>query len=121
MEYEIDATNRILGRLATEVAVLLRGKHTVQFDPSKLSGHHVTVYNTDSLRTTGKKMHGDGKVYLHHTGFHGGQRAETLENLMARDSRIALRRAVMGMLPKNRLRSRIIKNLILVKKELKND
>ena len=121
MEHQIDATNKILGRLATEVAVLLRGKHTAQFDPAKLPNHMVTVYNTDFLKATGKKMHGDGKVYLHHTGFHGGQRAETLEDLMARDSRIALRRAVMGMLPKNRLRSRIIKNLVLVKKELKKD
>ena len=121
MKYEIDATNKILGRLATEVAVLLRGKQTAQFDPAKLSNHTVTVYNTDFLKTTGKKMHGDGKVYLRHTGFHGGQRAETLEDLMMRDSRLALRRAVMGMLPKNKLRSRIIKELILLKKELKKD
>lgn len=121
MEYQIDAANKILGRLATEVAVLLRGKNTAQFDPAKLSHHKVTVYNTDSLKATGKKMHGDGKVYLHHTGFHGGQKAETLEDIMKKDSRIALRRAVMGMLPKNRLRAQIIKNLILVKKDMKKD
>ena len=121
MEYQIDANNKILGRLATEVAVLLRGKNTAQFDPSKLSGSKVTVYNTDGIKATGKKMVGDGKVYLHHTGWHGGQRAETLENLMKRDSRLVIRRAVMGMLPKNRLRAQIIKNLILIKKDLKND
>ncbi len=119
MEYKIDATNKILGRLATEVAVLLRGKHTAQFDPSKLASHKVTVYNTDFIRATGKKMIADGKVYLHHTGFHGGQRAETLEEIMARDSRLALRRAVMGMLPKNRLRPRMIKNLMLIKRDMK--
>lgn len=119
MEYQIDATNKILGRLATEVAVLLRGKNTSQFDPSKLPNYVVTVYNTNSLKVTGKKMDGkDGKVYLRHTGFHGGQRAETLKEVMGRDSRIALRRAVMGMLPKNRLRAQIIKNLILIKKGL---
>ena len=119
MDYQINATNKIIGRLATEVAVLLRGKNTAQFNPAKLSGNTITVYNTDLLKSTGKKMEGDGKVYLRHTGFHGGQRAETLQDLMARDSRIALRRAVMGMLPKNRLRAQIIKNLILIKKDLK--
>lgn len=121
MDYKIDATNKILGRLSSEVAVLLRGKNTSQFDPSKLPSHTVTVYNTDFLRVTGKKMNGnEGKVYLRHTGFHGGQRAETLKEVMTRDSRIALRRAVMGMLPKNRLRSQIIKHLILIKKDMKN-
>lgn len=118
MDYQINAANKILGRLATEVAVLLRGKHTAQFDPSKFPHNQVTVYNTDLIKATGKKMTADGKVYLHHTGFHGGQRAETLEEIMRKDSRIALRRAIMGMLPKNRLRNRIIKNLTLIKKEL---
>lgn len=121
MEYQINAANKILGRLATEVAVLLRGKNTAQFDPAKMPEHTVTVYNTDLVQATGKKMVGDGKVYLHHTGFHGGQRAETLEEIMLRDSRLALRRAVMGMLPKNRLRAKIIKNLTLIKKEPKGN
>ena len=119
MDYRIDANNKILGRLATQVAVLLRGKHTSQFDPAVLPSHIVTVYNTDFLKVTGKKM--KEKIYLRHTGFHGGQRAETLIEVMTRDSRIALRRAVMGMLPKNRLRNQIIKHLILVKKDLKKD
>jgi len=118
MKYKIDAQNKILGRLASEVAVLLRGKNTAQFDPSKLTDHEVTVFNTDGIKASGKKMVGDGKVYLHHTGFHGGQRAETLEDLMKRDSRLALRRAVMGMLPKNRLRAKLIKNLVLIKKDV---
>ncbi len=119
MDYHIDATNKILGRLATQAAVLLRGKHTSQFNPSLLPSHLVTVYNTDFLKVTGKKM--KEKVYLRHTGFHGGQKAETLAEVMARDSRIAFRRAVMGMLPKNRLRNQIIKHLILIKKDLKKD
>ena len=63
-------------------------------------------------------MIGEGKVYLRHTGFHGGQRAETLEEILKKDSRIAVRRAVMGMLPKNKLRSQIIKNLTLIKKDI---
>jgi len=121
MNYQIDATNKILGRLSSEVVILLRGKNTSQFDPSKLPPHTVTVYNTNLLKVTGKKMDGkEGKVYLHHTGFHGGQRAETLKEVMMRDSRIALRRAVMGMLPKNRMRNQIIKHLILIKNDLKN-
>lgn len=118
MDYNIDATNKILGRLSSEVAVLLRGKNTSQFDPSKLPLHTVTVFNTDFLKVTGKKM--KEKVYLRHTGFAGGQRAETLTEIMARDSRLAIRRAVMGMLPKNKLRSQIIKHLILIKKDMKN-
>mgnify|MGYP001612844144 CR=1 FL=1 len=117
MEHHIDAKDKILGRLATQVAVLLRGKHTAQFDPAKLPNHQVTVYNTDFLKVSGKKM--EQKIYLRHTGYHGGQRAEALQELMARDSRLAMRRAVMGMLPKNRLRSQIIKNLVLLKREPK--
>lgn len=115
MEYRIDASNKILGRLATEVAMLLRGKETAAFNPARPSGNKVIVFNTDVLRVTGKKM--NDKVYLHHSGFHGGQKKETLAHVMARDSRVALRRAVMGMLPKNRLRSRLIKNLILIHRE----
>ena len=119
MEYRIDAANKILGRLATEVAVLLRGKNTAQFDPAKLAAHKVTVFNTDHIKVTGRKM--EDKIYLHHTGFHGGQRAETLNDLMKRDSRLVLKRAVMGMLPKNKLRARFIKNLILVNREMAGD
>lgn len=113
MEYEIDATNKILGRVATEVATLLRGKNSPVFNPSKMSDNKVLVYNTDNIRVTGKKM--EQKTYLRHSGYHGGQKAETLERVMTRDSRIAVRRAVMGMLPKNRLRNQMIKNLILTK------
>lgn len=116
MEYHIDATNKILGRLATHIAILLRGKNSPRFDPAKLAANKVYVLHTDKLRVSGKKI--GQKMYRHHSGYHGGLKEEKLMSLMARDSRVVLRHAIMGMLPKNRLRSRIIKNLTLVKGEL---
>lgn len=111
MEYKIDATNKILGRLATEISILLRGKKEPNFNPSIMGRNKVVVFNVDKIRTSGKKM--SQKMYRHHTGFHGGLKEERLDTLMARDSRLVLRRAVMGMLPKNKLRVRVIKNLVL--------
>ncbi|MDP3710157.1 MAG: 50S ribosomal protein L13 [bacterium] len=115
MEYKIDATNKILGRLATEVAVLLRGKNAPSFDPAKLSGNKVVVCNTDKIKFSGKKA--SQKLYRHHSGYHGGLKEEKLEDLVQRDSRLVLKYAVMGMLPKNRLRAKFIKNLILNKEQ----
>lgn len=115
MEYKIDAANKILGRLATEVAVLLRGKNEPSFDPSKFGGNKVTIFNTDKIRVTGRKL--VQKLYRRHSGYHGGLKEEQLRDLLIRDSRIVLRKAVLGMLPKNKLRARFIKNLILLKGE----
>lgn len=115
MEYTIDAHNKILGRLAVEIAIKLRGKDDPRFDPSRLSGNRVVVKNTDTIRVSGKKL--IQKTYKHHSGFHGGLKQEMLRDTLRRDSRLALRRAVMGMLPKNRLRARWIKNLILIREE----
>ena len=115
MEYKIDATNRILGRLATEVAMLLRGKNTPAFDPARFSGHRVTITHTDKLRVTGKKM--EQKMYRHHSGYHGGLKEVKLKDKLAKDSRWVFREAVSGMLPKNRLRARMLKNLLLIKGE----
>lgn len=113
MEYRIDAAHKTLGRLATQIAILLRGKNNPRFDPAKLSGNKVYVSNTDKLHVTGRKI--GQKIYRHHSGYHGGLKEEKLGRVMVRDSRAVLRHAVMGMLPKNRLRSRVIRNLILVK------
>ena len=115
MEYKFDATNKILGRLASEIAVLLRGKNSPNFDPSRLPKNKVTVYNIDKIRVSGKKM--TQKLYYRHSGYIGRLKKEKLRDFMARDSRLPLRHAVMGMLPKNRLRKRIIKNLVLFKGE----
>lgn len=113
MEYKIDATNKVLGRLASEVAVLLRGKNDPSFDPSRASDNKVVVNNTDKIAVTGRKM--VQKLYRRHSGYHGGLKEERLRDLMARDSRLALRKAVLGMLPKNKLRAKFIRNLILHK------
>ncbi|MBI2053166.1 MAG: 50S ribosomal protein L13 [Candidatus Sungbacteria bacterium] len=112
-ERKFDATNKILGRLAMEIATILQGKDKPQFDPAVFSAPKVSVYNTDHIRVTGRKT--EQKQYRHHTGYPGGLKEETLERVMERDSRVALRHAVMGMLPKNRLRPRMMKNLILYK------
>ena len=115
MQYSINATHRVLGRIASEVANILRGKNNPAFDPSRVGGDTVVVYHTDKLRATGRKM--TQKSYYHHSGFPGGIREEKLGHLMARDSRLVLKRAVMGMLPKNKLREKMIKQLILIKGE----
>lgn len=115
--YTIDAGGKILGRLASEVAVLLRGKQKPGFLPYIQPKDEVIVLNTDKIRVTGKKM--EQKKYIHHTGYPGGLRKKTLEELFARDSRLVLREAVYGMLPKNRTRDKIIKNLKLHKGEIK--
>lgn len=116
MEHKIDAKNKILGRLATEVAMLLRGKKDPSFSPSNLPSIKVFVYNTDGIKVTGKKP--TQKMYRHHSGYHGGLKEETFAHLLVRDSRMILKNAVMGMLPKNRLRSKFMRNLIVSKQGL---
>lgn len=111
MEYKINAEGKILGRLASEIAVLLRGKNSPSFDPARLSGNKVLVYNTNKLRVTGKKM--TQKLYRRHSGHIGSLKEIKLRDLIHKDSRLVLKKAVMGMLPKNRSRAKIIKNLIL--------
>lgn len=115
MEHVIDATDKILGRIATEAAFVLRGKNSAAFEPHILSGNKVTITNTDRVRVTGTKM--TTKLYRQHSGYPGGLSEEKLEDLMKRDSRRVLRIAVMGMLPKNRLRAKMIRNLELFKQE----
>ena len=110
-EYTIDAKNKILGRLATEVAVLLRGKNSPDFLPRLTPQNIVKVVNTDLVKVTGKKM--KQKIYRHHTSYPGGLKEMSLGKLFAKDSREVLKRAVYGMLPKNRTRDKIIRNLKL--------
>lgn len=115
MDYAIDAADKIVGRLATEIACLLQGKNDPRFDPARAGGNRVTVHNTDRIRITGRKK--TQKLYRRHTGYPGGLKEETAERLMRRDSRLVLRRAVNGMLPKNRLRASMMRNLILMKQQ----
>lgn len=109
----IDATDEILGRLAVHIALRLRGKDAADFNPGGAPHVRVTVTHTDRIRVTGKKA--DQKLYRRHSGYPGGLKEESYARLFARDSRAVLRHAVSGMLPKNRLRARMMKNLILYK------
>jgi large subunit ribosomal protein L13 len=115
MKHTIDATNKILGRLATEVAILLRGKNKPNFAPHLDIGDEVTVINTDKIKVTGQKM--KQKIYYRHSGYPGGLKVRRLEEMMEKDSREVVRKAVYGMLPKNKLRDKIIKRLKLYKGE----
>jgi len=116
--HTINASGQILGRLATSVAVFLRGKHKAGFLPYLEPREVVAVFNTDKIKVSGKKM--KQKLYIYHTGYPGGLRKKNLEVAFANDSRWVLREAVYGMLPKNRTRDKIIKNLRLYKGEVKH-
>ena len=112
-EHILDAKGKILGRLAVEVAVLLRGKNTATFLPRITPQDIVKVFNIDLIKFTGKKL--KQKMYRHHTGYPGGLKEISLAKLFAKDSREVLKLAVYGMLPKNRTRDKTIKNLKLYK------
>ena len=111
--YKIDATNRILGRLAAEIVVLLRGKNRADFAPNKETKDVVMVENVSKMKFSGKKA--EKKIYYHHSGYPGGLKEIPLSRLLREDPVKILRMAVFGMLPKNRLRSRIIKRLKMSK------
>lgn len=105
----IDAENKVLGRLAVEIAVLLRGKHKSDFVPYKDMGDFVIINNVEKLKFTGKKI--DQKKYYHHSGFLGGLKEVPLKTLLKKNPSEVLRNAVWGMLPKNKLRAKQIKRL----------
>ena len=107
--HTIDATNKILGRLATEIAVLLRGKNRPDFAPNKDIGDFVVVKNVNKIKVTGKKF--EKKIYYHHSGYLGGLKETPFKKLFERDPGEVLKRAVFGMLPKNKLRAKQIKRL----------
>lgn len=105
----IDATDLILGRLASRIAKILRGKHKVNFTPHVDCGDNVIVVNAEKVRLTGKKL--TDKVYVRHTGYPGGQRFATPKELLKRKPTAVLEHAVKGMLPKNRLGADMFRNL----------
>lgn len=105
----IDAEGKTLGRLASTVAYHLRGKNKVNFTPHVDCGDNVIVINADKVALTGNKR--DTKTYIHHTGFPGGQRSRSVEQVLAKDPTGLVTKAVKGMLPKNRLGRAIFKNL----------
>lgn len=107
--HTIDASGKILGRLATQIAILLRGKHKPAFVPNKDIGDFVIVKNIDKIRLTGKKA--ESKIYYHHTGYLGGLKAVSFKKLFEKDPAEVLKRTVFGMLPKNKLSKKQIKRL----------
>ena len=110
--YVVDAENEILGRLASKVAYVLRGKHKPSFTPHVDCGDNVIVINAEKVKLTGNKM--TEKQYVSHSGYPGGQRTQTLEDLLSKRPAAVLERAVKGMLPKSRLGSEIFRNLYVV-------
>ena len=105
----IDADSQILGRMASEVAKMIRGKHKPSYTPHVDCGDNVIVINSDKIRLTGQKW--TDKQYVRHTGYPGGQRIETPNDLMAKSSTRIIEKAVRGMLPNNRLGRQLLKNL----------
>ncbi|MCU0640568.1 MAG: 50S ribosomal protein L13 [Candidatus Margulisbacteria bacterium] len=105
----VDATDRVLGRLATKVATYLRGKHKPSYTPQTDCGDFIVIVNADKIRFTGKK--GKGKTYFTHSGYPGGDKILTLEKMMAEKPVKVVQLAIKGMLPHTRLGAALIKKL----------
>ena len=107
--YVVDASDKPLGRLACEVAKVLRGKHRPEFSPHLDLGDHVIVVNADKIYLSGKKR--EQKVYYSYSGYQSGLKIKRISELMQNDSTKVIRRAVKGMLPSNRLGAHLLKKL----------
>ena len=108
----VDAENMVLGRLASKVAKMLRGKYKADYTPHVDCGDNVIVINAEKVTMTGKKM--TDKIYLRHTGYPGGQRKMTPQDILAKYPERLVEKAVKGMLPKNKLGSALYRNLHVV-------
>lgn len=109
--YKVDAAGQILGRLATDIAMHLMGKHKPDFQPHIDSGEIVHVDNVAEMKITGKKL--QQKTYYRHSGFPGGLKTKSMEDLMETDPAEILRQAVSRMLPKTKHRTDRLKRLII--------
>jgi large subunit ribosomal protein L13 len=107
--YVVDAQGEVLGRLATQIAKVLRGKHKPEFTPHADAGDHVIVVNAADIKVTGKKE--TDKKYYTHSGYPGGIKEMTFDKLMQRDPRRAIEIAVKGMMPKNPLGRAMLRKL----------
>ena len=105
----IDADGQPLGRLASKVAKLLRGKHKTNFTPHVDCGDNVIVINAEKVKLSKNKW--TDKVYIHHTGYPGGQRAKTAQQLLAENPTRLVEKSVKGMLPKNKIGATLFRNL----------
>ncbi len=107
--FVVDATDQVLGRLATQIAHRLRGKHKPEFAPHMDNGDFIIVVNCEKIRVTGAKL--AQKMYYRHSGYVGGLKETSLERVLAEKPQAALLHAVKGMLPKNRLGRAMLKKL----------
>lgn len=107
--HTIDATGKAPGRLAAGIAVLLRGKHRPDFFPYKDMGDFVLVKNVDKMKFTGKKL--EKKKYFRHSGYLGSLKMIPMKRIFEKNPEAVLKKAVFGMLPKNKLRAKFIKRL----------
>ena len=111
--FVVDAAGQTLGRVASRVAHLLRGKHKPTFTPNIDCGDFVVVINADKVKVTGKRT--ELKTYFHYTGYPGGATVETFKELIKKDPERVFTHAVKGMIPHNRLGARVIKKLKVYK------
>lgn len=107
--YVVDATDMVLGRLASQVAMVLRGKNKPTFTPNVDTGDNIIIINADKVRLTGKKL--EKKYYRYHTGYIGGLKEVQYKKLMAEKPEFVVYKAVKGMLPKNAIGRTMIKKL----------
>ena len=107
--YVIDAKDKVLGRVATRAASILRGKHNPRFTPHVDMGDNVIILNADKARLTGSKA--QNKMYYRHSGYPGGLKETTYSEMMKKDPTFAMRNAIKGMLPRNRLGRRQLLNV----------
>ena len=109
--YIVDAENQVVGRLASEVSRILRGKHKASYTPHVDCGDQVIIINAEGVKFTGKKM--TDKTYVRYTGFPGGQRFSTPEKVMQKDPTRILKHAIKGMLPKSKLGDKLLTNVFI--------
>jgi large subunit ribosomal protein L13 len=115
MDYHIDAKNKILGRVASDIACILQGKKHPNYAPNRVSNDRVYVKNYGEVAVTGKKL--VQKVYYRHTGYVGHLKEARLEERLAKNPKVVIREAVRKMLPRNFLNQRRLRHLIFVEKE----
>ncbi|MAR78336.1 MAG: 50S ribosomal protein L13 [Gammaproteobacteria bacterium] len=116
--YIIDAKEAVLGRLATKVATVLKGKHKPTYQPHVDNGDYIVVINAESIRVTGNKL--EDKVYYRHTGYVGNMKKTNLSKMMSKDPSFVILNAVKGMLPKNPLGRSMLKKLKIYNNEQHN-
>ncbi len=107
--YVVDASDKIVGRLATKIATILRGKHKPVYTPHVDIGDFVVVVNAEKIKFTGNKL--DQKMYYRHTGYIGGLKERTAKEMLEKNPEEIIRHAVKGMLPKGRLGRKLLKKL----------